>query len=257
MFVVLCLLLTLIACNSSSNAKSNSKPLRLGLHVIRSVVPFWVAREKDYFSQEGANIEFVCFESAIDMDIAFQNKMIDAMLTDLVGAVLLKGNGEKLRIIPSIVEGGLNEGRVAILASPQSSIFKPADLCGKRLGLSYNTIVDFAVDKLFEEAGLSSKDVRKVSIHKMYVRLKKLLEGSIDAAVLAEPLITIAQKGGGRVILGKAHKEYEKAIKVMSCSKWDIPIEDQIDQVALWLKEKGAIKKDVDYHSLVDKDFVR
>jgi len=303
--------LALVAsCNSRSEAEQ-SVPLRLGLHTTRSIAAFWVAEEKGYFTEEGVDLKVSLYESALDRDRAFHDKAIDCMVTDLVGAALLKGRGEKLRIVSPIVPGGLNEGRLAILASPHSSIKRPIDLKGKRIGLSFNTIVDFATDKLLEEAGLSAQMVQKVSEPMIQQRLSRLLDGTLDAAILPEPLATTAQLKGAKVILddhrneyihcvlavqeksitkqkrdiekmlvavrraakeirrdqnlyrqallalGNAPKECEEALRIVNGPKWDASVEDQVREVVIWLKNKNAIKKDVSYPSLIEKDIRR
>ena len=175
-------------------------PLKIGILSTRGVLALSVAEQMGYFEHEGLDVQLVPFQSAAEKDAAFQAGAIDGMFSDLVAATLLRAHGEDLKVVSLIAGGGADEGRVAIVAAPNSQITCPQDLSGHDIALSRNTIMEFVTDDLLSEVALDDAIV-KVPIAKTHLRLSMLLEGKVSAAVLPEPLITLAQTQGARVIL--------------------------------------------------------
>ncbi len=92
-------------------------------------------------------------------------------------------------------------GLLQIIASPRSDITCPADLKGKEIAVSTNTITDYALDRLLMTEGLASEDIVKVNVPNMPLRLEILSQGKVSAAILTPPLSDMAVFNGGRVIV--------------------------------------------------------
>ena len=88
--------------------------------------------------------------------------------------------------------------RFAILASPASNISSVADLNGKKIAISRNTIIDYITDTL---VGDTAVKVKKVEVKKMPLRMQMLLNNEIDAATLPEPLASYALYKGARLVI--------------------------------------------------------
>ncbi len=84
--------------------------------------------------------------------------------------------------------------------SPKNKDAGIGDLAGKKLGLSKSTIMEFLADKMEEKLGVGSYHFERIEIKKLPIRLQMLMTDQIDAALLPEPLLSLAKfKGAGRL----------------------------------------------------------
>jgi len=185
---------------SSAAAES----LKIGLLQIEDSVPFYVAEQGGFFSQENIEVELVPFLSALERDSALTAGAIDGAISDPIGALLLdKGRG-----LIKITSLGLGktpaEGVFAILAAPSSEILTLDDLKGVEIAVSSSTIIEYVTDRLLELQGFSPEEINKVDVKKMPIRMQMLLSDSVQAATLPEPLSSIAAGKGARILISDA-----------------------------------------------------
>ncbi len=157
-------------------------------------IPIIVASEKGFFVEEGLNAKLEYFKSPVDRDSAFQSGNLDGVISDVLAAAFAKEGGFDVKIT------SLTNGSYKLLLSPLSKAESIADLKGKDIGISKNTIIEYTTDRILETAGIAEADVKKVAIPKIPVRLEMLLNGKIEAATLPEPLATNAIQNGARLL---------------------------------------------------------
>ena len=63
------------------------------------------------------------------------------------------------------------------------------------------SITDFLADVFFERAELPRDYMSRKDIRKIQVRMQLILSGQADAAIIPEPMLTLAEKSGGKVLL--------------------------------------------------------
>jgi len=175
--------------------------LRIGLLPIIDSLPFYVAEQEGYFKSEGVQVEFVTFSSALERDTALQTGQVDGQLADLIASGLLNKDQERVKIVKTTYGATTQRAMISLIAGPNSSIGSPADLRGKRIGISENSLIAYITDELLATAGLSAKDVQKVSVPSIAVRMQMLTQGQLDAATLPDPFAALAVQSGGRVVL--------------------------------------------------------
>ncbi|MFZ5899412.1 MAG: ABC transporter substrate-binding protein [Bacillota bacterium] len=200
---VLLILIALLAVSllASGCAQEKEKPLRLGMLPITDNLPFWVAESKGYFADAGVEVELVNFPSALERDTALQAGQIDGALGDIIAVAQLNAGGSPVKIV-SIGQGVTAvEGRFAILASPKSDITEPSQLKNVPVACSLKTIMEYVVDELLTSAGLAPEEIKKIQIAKIPQRLDALLNGTVQAAVLPDPIAALAEVKGARVII--------------------------------------------------------
>jgi NitT/TauT family transport system substrate-binding protein len=88
-----------------------------------------------------------------------------------------------------------------LATSPSSPARSLADLKGRSLAVARQTIVDFLADVFLEAAGRPDSFMTRRDIRKIPVRLQMLIAGQVDAALFPEPLLSIVEQAGGRVIM--------------------------------------------------------
>lgn len=202
------------------SAEMGPVTVRVGLLPITDVVPFYVAQALDFFAPEGVEAELIPVSSGAERDTLIQADAIDCQLTDLHNVVLINaGEGDvKLRVISSARKATSELAQFFLLSAPGSGITEPAQLVGKRIGISENTIIEYWTDRLLAGAGVDPATVEKVNVPQIPVRLELLGSGQIDAAVLPDPLASLAQlTGAANVIDDTAQPEI--GLSILSCSQ--------------------------------------
>jgi NitT/TauT family transport system substrate-binding protein len=293
-------------CSSKSSTGKAGKVLRIGLLQDVDSLPFIVAQENGYFSDEGVTVELQVFKSAPERDSAFQSGNVDGVVSDMLAAIFAKNGGFDAKITSH------TDGRYIFLASKQSGAKNISDLKNGEIGLSKNTIIEYSVDTMLKNAGLNpDSDVKKDVIPQMPVRLEMLKSGQITAACLPDPLATMAEKDGAVPVgdtgssgttlgvmlfsqksidekkdeIKRAYNAYERAkeelnkngdryrpmlvekagfpepvkdiIKFPEYRKSALPSKNDFESAYKWMKEKGLVDKDIDYDSIVSREFLK
>ncbi|MBI4328370.1 MAG: ABC transporter substrate-binding protein [Chloroflexi bacterium] len=176
--------------------------MRIGLLPIIDSVPFYAAEADGLFKAAGLEVELVTFASAFERDAAIQSGQIDGQLADLIASGLLNAQERRIRIVKTTHRGTPARSMISLVAGKASSISSPADLKGKKVAISHNTIIEYSADELLRQAGVDPNSVEKVEVARIPVRMEMLAQGQIEAAILPEPLTTLAVNTGGRLLLG-------------------------------------------------------
>lgn len=162
--------------------KKTSDVIVIGILPDTGAIPFIIAYENGFFSQQGLNVELKLFYSAVDRDTALQTKAIDGAMTDTMALLFFSQTDLNLKALFNttsfyyLVTGsaGLNEGKV---------------------GISKGTVIEYALDKFSKD-----RNLEKIFIPAMPVRLQMLKEGQIDLALLPQPLAAAAVLDGAKII---------------------------------------------------------
>ena len=158
-------------------------------------IPFVIADLNGYFEEEGVAVSLQQFKNPVDRDTAFQAGETVAVISDLLAAAFSVNGGFKVKAVSQ------TNGSYKLLTAPASSAKTIEGLVGMSLGISKNTIIEYATDKMLRTAGLTDADIRKEIIPQIPVRLEMLSAGKIDGATLAEPLATISVLSGCSVLI--------------------------------------------------------
>lgn len=168
--------------------------LRIGVLPDVDSVPFIAADAKGYFAREGVKVELVTFNNPVERDAALQSGALDGEVADILAAAFAVQNGLDVKIT------SVTCGKYDILAASRSGINDIRGLLGKKVALSKNTIIEYVVDNLLAEKGITEDEIEKIIVSQMPVRLEMLKSGRVDAACLPEPLSSLAVKSGARIL---------------------------------------------------------
>lgn len=193
-------------------AGKETRTIRLGMLPITDNLPFWVAEQKGYFEQQGVKVELVGFDSAMKRDAALTGGQIDGALGDILAVSLLNNGGTKVKIVSLGLGATPEEGRFCLLAAPGTDIKSVQDLKNVGIGCSLKTIQEYVLDNLLATSGLREEEIRKVAIPDISLRLNSLLEGSIKAAILPDPLAALAEIKGARLILDDTRQNISQTV---------------------------------------------
>ena len=170
------------------------KKIVIGLMPDIDSIPILLAAEKGFFNEENATVEIQLFKSAMERDSALQSGNLDGVISDTLAIAFAKSGGFDLKITSATV------GSYKLIAAQNQSAKTIADLKGKDIAISKNTIIEFVTDKIIEEQNMNESDFKKVIIPQIPTRLEMLQNGNLAAATLPEPLASAAIHKGGILI---------------------------------------------------------
>jgi len=215
-WLFLLLLLFPAGCSNRGPEAATSTSLKLGVLSLEDILPMVVADEKGYFAAEGLQVELIPFQSAVESQSAIQSGQIDGMMTDMIVAALLKDAGTDLKVTSVTLEATGDRRRFAIVVAPGSDITTLADLKGKEVGISFNSIIEYTTDIMLRRHGIDPGEVVKTAIPKIPVRLEMLINNNIEAANIPDPLIAFAEFNGCRTIVDDRGLSISQAVLVMT-----------------------------------------
>jgi NitT/TauT family transport system substrate-binding protein len=186
---------------SAPPAAAEGTRLRLGILPVVDTLPLLVGEAEGLFAAQGLTVELIAFQSALERDAALQAGGLDGYFGDLLNTLLLIRSGENLRILTTAFHTHPDHRMFGVVAAPGSGIAEAAGLAGREVAISRATVIEYLLDRLLTARGLEPASVSKLDIKKIPIRLQMLLEGQVAAALLPEPLLTLAESKGGRVLL--------------------------------------------------------
>ncbi|MFV0440340.1 MAG: ABC transporter substrate-binding protein [Lachnospirales bacterium] len=194
--------IVLAACTDSGNSTeetndtlvNSDNPATIGMMSSIENLPFLYMEENKIDEEFGINLELETFSSAKDRDIAYLADEIDFIIGDLIGMATYY-KSEK----PAIVTGTY-ASNMGLVVGENSGIETLSDLEGRSILYSKNTVIDYTIDMLLEEVGLSPDLVTKEAVPAMPLRLEMLLKGEADSALMPDPFFTMAEAGGAKNI---------------------------------------------------------
>lgn len=183
-----------------TTARAENIGMRFGVLPVIDTLPLQVADREGLFAKHGLDVTLVRFMSALERDTAMQTGQIDAYFGDLIATYLLLDRGVPMHIALTSWRTTPGYPMFGIALSPAGRDRTPADMRGRSLALSRSTIMEFLCDKLENHLGLRHGYFSQLEVKKLPIRLQMLLTDQVDAALLPEPLLSLARLKGGNVL---------------------------------------------------------
>jgi len=179
----------------------NAKDLvRFGVLPVVDTLPLLVGQESGFFDKENIKLELINFQSALERDAALQAGRLDGYFGDILNTVLLIQTGQPIKIITTAFHSHPDHRMFGVVAAPNAKIKTFSDLRKKPVAISRSTIIEYLLDRMLQARGLSADFVEKYDIKKIPIRLQMLLSDKVPAALLPEPLLTLAESKGAKVL---------------------------------------------------------
>lgn len=198
--VLICFFLSISVFFTAPSLCAAADVVRVGTLSVVDTLPLIVGQEEGLFADKNIDLRITPFQSAIERDAAFQAGKLDGYFGDLLNTLLLIGSGQDIGIVTTAFHTTSNDRMFGIAVAPESGINDINGLNGKKVAISRATIIEFLLDDMLESQNLKTDFVIKEEIKKMPIRLQMLLSNQVDAAVLPEPLLTLAESKGARVV---------------------------------------------------------
>lgn len=180
---------------------ASGQPLRIGVLPVMNTLPLFVAQSEAFYSAHGIEVTLVPIESARDRSIGLQTGQLDIGNNDVMGAALQVASGDALKIIRhdpftagvpffSIVVRtgiGLDTPEAVIEALAANSI---------QIAVGHNTVTEYMTSRLLLDHDYQPAANNYIEVSAIPLRLEQLMQGTVAAALLPEPLTTLAYETG-------------------------------------------------------------
>jgi sulfonate transport system substrate-binding protein len=203
-FAVLLALLSVCLLSAACTSKPPPPVEKITIAVpsLPHFAPFFVAKEKGYFREEGLEVVFnpaPYGKVALDDMIAGKADFALCAETPVMFAVL---KGESIAIVATFMQAEKDQ---AIVARRDRGIVSPADLKGKTVGLPVGTIAQYFLDTFLVINSVSGATVQVVHLKPDELG-EALRSGRVDAVSIWNPYVTVIGKElgeKGRVFFGE------------------------------------------------------
>lgn len=202
--------------------------VKFGTIPVLQALSVFVASEKGFFKEQGLNVEVVLFNSAMEKDVALTSGQIVGYFGDLMTPMVLQANNTGIKMTAVNFNTTKEQRMFAILAAPQSKDKSLPDIAKAGIATGSNTIADYLIIKLLQPKKIGKDAISLIDVKSIPIRLQMLLSGQVPAALMPEPLATMAETKGAVTLMDdkgrglsatvlafneKFIKEYPQAIK--------------------------------------------
>jgi NitT/TauT family transport system substrate-binding protein len=195
------LCVVLVSCMLGCAPQSSSATLKVAVLPILDSLPLYVADQEGLFAKENLKVELIPVGSGPERDQLVAAGQADGMLNEMVSALFFNKEQVKVQVVRFARSASSGAPLFSILAGKNSGISSPADLKGQPLGISDGTVIAYLTERMLAAEGFTQADLKTVSVPKLDARLALLNSGEVKAAVLPEPMATLAVQQGAKVIL--------------------------------------------------------
>ncbi|OMP68228.1 ABC transporter substrate-binding protein [Domibacillus epiphyticus] len=202
-FLMILMIFTVIlaGCGSTSEKdqtaeETSGETIRIGYVNILSNAPAVVAENKKLIDEQGLKSEFYSFSNGPDLYKALSSGKLDIAYAGVPAAVNWVSRGAEIKAIAKV-----SDGKFGLMVNPDSGIESVEDLKGKKIGsIVKGSGADILLRGLvLPEAKVAESEV-SITQMQMPVMEQAINKGSIDAAVAAEPFLSIAELRGLKVL---------------------------------------------------------
>lgn len=210
--LVVGLVLAVSACaQATSEPPSEGEPvtLRLAVLPILDALPLYVAEEQGYFEAEGLQVEFIPVSSAAERDQVISAGQADGMINELVSTLFYNQEEIRIQVVRFARTATAEYPQFRILAAANSGVETVEDLKEVEIGISEGTVIEYLTDRLLEEEGFADSEIATISVPGIPDRLALLNSGELKAAMLPDPLSSLAMQSGATVVIDDTrHPEF-------------------------------------------------
>jgi NitT/TauT family transport system substrate-binding protein len=190
----------------------------VGYIPIADCLQLYVAEAMGYFQQEGISIQKRPMKGGTAIAPAVESGDIQVGWSNTVSIIIAHAKGFDFTFVtPGALEEEGGHRTHSLLVPSNSQIKQIADLAGKVVAINtLGNVNELSIMALAEQYGIDMKTIRLVEIPfpDMEAALKN---NSVDAALVAEPFVTLSvMHGSARVLEASAHKAFGDRFMIAS-----------------------------------------
>ncbi|MFO1170745.1 MAG: ABC transporter substrate-binding protein [Hyphomicrobiaceae bacterium] len=163
--------------------------------------PFYIARDKDFFKEEGVDVELSIMEDTPLKMGAFMAGQLDMVASTADEFPIYLKEGKSIRYVLAVDNSKGGDGIVS-----NKEINSVADLKGKKVAFEEGSVSQFFFNAVLKEAGLTQADVEVVNMTATDAGTA-FASKNVDAAVTWEPALSQgANSAHGKLLVSSADK---------------------------------------------------
>lgn len=201
LLVFFALILVIVSGCSQPPAKPTVSTLRIAVIPVIDTLPMFVAQSEGLFEKNNLKVELIPVASAPERDQILQAGKADGTLNETLAVMLFNKENIQLQAVRYGLMASEGSGHFFILASGKSGIEDVSALKGVEIGISQGTIIDYVTTRLLQSKGFSADEIKTIAVPKISDRMSLLSSGELKAAVMPDPLASLAVSQGARIIL--------------------------------------------------------
>lgn len=209
--------------------------------------PFYVARDKGFFKEEGVDVELVVMEDTPIKMGAFMAGQLDIVASTADEFPIYMKPGIGVRYVLAVDNSKGGDGIVAT-----KDITSVEGLKGKKVAFEQGSVSQFFLNALLKDAGLSQADIEAVNMAATDAGVA-FAAGQVDAAVTWEPALSQGAKAENAHILLTSADKPGLITDVIAAT--DATLKDKGDDVKAfvraWYKALDFIKSNPDEASAI------
>lgn len=194
-----------------------AETFRMGILQVIDTLPLQVGVAEGYFKAENIDLELVPFTSAMERNTAMQSGQLDGFFGDMPATLLLAKNKIPIRFLTISYATDKKQRMFGLMLSPELPLEREKGRI--RVAISKASIIEYLLDHIKELSQTHEMELEEVEIKRMSLRLQMLLMGEIDAALLPEPLATLAEHRGARPVVTDQSLEMPLTVLNMHINK--------------------------------------
>jgi NitT/TauT family transport system substrate-binding protein len=211
-FSLLSLLASLAITSCSTSPTSQPKgpeTLKIALIPVLDGLPIYVANQEGLFKAHGVNVEIIPVASAPERDQLISSGQADGMINEALSTMFYNKDQVRVQIVRYARAASSDSAVFRILASAKSGITSVDGLKGVEVGSSQGTVIEYLISRLLAAEGFKPAEIKTISVPKIADRMTLLGSGELKAAMLPDPMSSLAVQNGAKVILEDSrHPEY-------------------------------------------------
>lgn len=175
-------------CSQKSGDVQNTEMETLNIGVMPAVdaAPIFLAQEEGYFKELGLDVNIEVFTNPQNRQSALQSGEIDGAITDVIALVNNVDNGFLMKVTTN------TDGVFPFLTNTD---FEDKD--SLKVGMMEVSVTNYISDKALAD----KYDMEKVYITDIPARLEMIGKGTLDLAVIPEPMASQGELNGLRKVL--------------------------------------------------------
>lgn len=190
-----------VAAMIAAITPADADTLKLGHSTWVGYGPFYIARDKGYFKEEGVDVELIIMEDTPMKMGALMAGQLDLVASTADEFPIYMKPGIGLRYVLAVDNSKGGDGIVAT-----KDITTVEGLKGKKVAFEQGSVSQFFLNALLKDAGLSQSDIEPVNMAATDAGVA-FAAGQVDAAVTWEPALSQGAKAeNGHILLTSADK---------------------------------------------------
>jgi NitT/TauT family transport system substrate-binding protein len=199
----------LAGCTRAAPIVSGPVTLKIAVIPVLEALPLYIAQNEGLFEERGLQVEFIPAASAPVRDQLIASGEADGMINEVLTTMLNNREQVQVQIVRYARTATADAPLFRILASAKSGITSAEGLKGVEIGVSQGTVIEYLTDRLLQAEGLSPDEIKTVAVPGISDRMALLESGELAAAMLPDPLSSLAVLQGAVVALDDtSHPEY-------------------------------------------------